>query len=84
MSSRPPRGGARRGCLSSNSYRNGTETPGPGRGQPTPATPGLTKRVIREHARRIFRDRWTRRALSLKEWRLAEEDLARKLEAEAF
>jgi len=40
--------------------------------------------VIREHARRIFRDRWTRRALSLKEWRLAEEDLARKLEAEAF
>ena len=54
------------------------------RSQPTPATPGITKQVVREHARRIFRDKWPRRGLSLKEWRLAEADLVRKLEAEAL
>jgi hypothetical protein len=55
-----------------------------GRGQPAPATPGITKQVVREHARRIFRDRSPWSGLSLREWRLAEEDLVRKLEAEAL
>lgn len=52
--------------------------------QPPPATPGITKQVVREHARRVFRDKWPRCALSLKEWRLVESDLVRKLEAEAL
>jgi hypothetical protein len=56
----------------------------PARGQPAPATPGITKRVVREHARRIFLDRSPQRGLSVREWRLAEDDLVWNLEAEAL
>jgi hypothetical protein len=40
--------------------------------------------MVRQHARRIYRDRWQRRPLTKREWRLAEQDLVRTLEAEAF
>ena len=80
MSYQFPSGG-RRDRSSPKSCRN---SPAPAPGQPTPAIPGITKQVVREHARRIFRDKWPQRCLSLKEWRLAEEDLVRKLEAEAL
>ena len=52
--------------------------------QPSPATPGISKQVVRRHAQRLFRDKWPDRPLSLKEWRLAEADLIRKLEADAL
>src|SRR5215469_6171439 len=54
------------------------------RWQPAPATPGLSKQVVRQHARQIFRDKWSQRGLTLKEWRLAEKDLAQKLETAAL
>ena len=81
MSYQLPSGGSRRGRSLSKSCR---DSPAPALRQPTPAIPGITKQVVREHARRIFRDKWAQRALSLKEWRLAEEDLVRKLETEAL
>jgi hypothetical protein len=40
--------------------------------------------MVREHARRIFRDKWPLEALSERDWRLAERDLASKLESEAL
>ncbi len=40
--------------------------------------------MVREHAQRLFRDKWPLRPLSRKEWRLAEQDLVRILEAEAL
>ena len=52
--------------------------------QPEPATPGVTKRLVRKHARRLFRDQWGVRALTKREWVLAEQDLVRVLEAEAI
>lgn len=52
--------------------------------QPKPASPGLSRQMVRKHARRIFHDRWTLRPLTRREWRQAEQDLARLLEAEAL
>ena len=40
--------------------------------------------MVRQHARRLFRDKWPQHALTAREWRLAEKDLVRTLEAEAF
>jgi len=40
--------------------------------------------MIRRHARRLYRDRDGLQALSVREWRLAERDLVRVLEAEAY
>ena len=40
--------------------------------------------MVRQHARRLFRDKWPRQALTTREWRLAEQDLLRTLEAEAL
>lgn len=51
---------------------------------PVPSTPGITSHMVREHARRLFRDRWQRKPLSPKEWLLAERDLVRMLEADAL
>jgi hypothetical protein len=52
--------------------------------QPEPSTPGLTKQMVRNHARRLFRDQWGVRHLTKREWVLAEQDLARAMEAEAI
>ena len=52
--------------------------------QPPPRTPGVTKQMVRHHARRLFRDKWTHQELTSREWRLAEEDLVRSLESEAL
>ena len=52
--------------------------------QPTPRTPDISKQMVREHARRMFRDKWPNPNLTAKEWRLAEEDLVRLIEAEAL
>jgi hypothetical protein len=54
------------------------------RAQPAPSNPGITKQMVRQHARRLFRDKWTHLVLTLREWRLAEQDLVRTLEAEAL
>jgi len=54
------------------------------RAQPAPANPGITKQMVRQHARRLFRDKWPRQPLTAREWRLAEQDLVRTLEAEAL
>ncbi|HNQ87547.1 MAG TPA: hypothetical protein PKM73_02805 [Verrucomicrobiota bacterium] len=40
--------------------------------------------MIRRHARRLFRDQWKQHTLSLHEWRCAEQDLVRILEAEQY
>jgi hypothetical protein len=52
--------------------------------QPAPVTPGISRRMVREHARRLFRDKWLQQPLTPSEWRLAEGDLVRVLEAEAL
>lgn len=52
--------------------------------QPPPQIPGLTRRMVRAHAARLFRDVFSERELTGPEWRLAEEDLARKLERDGF
>jgi hypothetical protein len=54
------------------------------RAQPAPLNPGVTKQMVRQHARRLFRDKWTCQPLTKSEWRLAEQDLVRRLEAEAL
>jgi hypothetical protein len=54
------------------------------RTQPAPSNPGVTKLMVRHHARRLFRDKWARQPLTPREWRLAEQDLVRALEAEAL
>jgi hypothetical protein len=56
----------------------------PTRAQPFPLHPGVSKLKVRQHARRLFRDQWEHRPLTTREWRLAEEDLVRRLEAEAL
>ena len=56
----------------------------PNRAQPSPLNPGVSKHKVRQHAQRLFRDTWERRALTPREWRLAEEDLLRRLEAESL
>jgi hypothetical protein len=40
--------------------------------------------MVRRHARRLFRDQWEQQTLSVHEWRLAEQDLVRVLEAEQY
>jgi len=52
--------------------------------QPPPSGPGITKRMVRRHARHLFRDKWDRRPLTSQEWWLAEQDLIRCLEADAL
>jgi hypothetical protein len=54
------------------------------RAQPAPSNPGITKQMVRQHARRLFRDKWMRHPLTRQEWWLAEQDLVRCLEAEAL
>ena len=52
--------------------------------QPEPRIPGLSRSKVRLHAERLFRDVFARRALTPREWRLVEQDLARKLESEGL
>jgi ElaB/YqjD/DUF883 family membrane-anchored ribosome-binding protein len=52
--------------------------------QPPPRFPGLTRRMIRAHAARLFRDVFSTQRLTVREWRLVEKDLARKLEHDGF
>ena len=52
--------------------------------QPEPLTPGITRQMVRDHARRLFRDQWRQQPLSRKQWQLAEQDLVRMLEADAL
>jgi hypothetical protein len=52
--------------------------------QPQPRIPGLTRRMVRAHAERLFRDVFLKQSLSVADWRLVEEDLARKLERDGF
>ncbi len=52
--------------------------------QPQPHIPGLTRRMVREHATRLFRDVFPRQPVTDQEWRLVAEDLARKLERDGF
>jgi hypothetical protein len=40
--------------------------------------------MVRDHARRLFRDKWRQQPLSCKQWQLAEQDLVRMLEADAL
>lgn len=51
--------------------------------QPAPFTPGITKAMVRQHAYELFRDKLSRRALTLEDWVLAEKDLVGDLETEA-
>lgn len=48
--------------------------------QPKPRIPGITRAMVRVHARQLFRDVYPQRTLTVREWRLVEGDLARKLE----
>ncbi len=52
--------------------------------QPRPRIPGLSRGMVRGHAARLFRDVMGKRPLTAREWRLAEQDLARKLESEGL
>ena len=52
--------------------------------QPKPNVPGITRRMVRMHARRLYRDVYSQRPLAEHEWRLVEEDLARKLERDGL
>jgi hypothetical protein len=56
----------------------------PSHTQPAPHNPGVSKQRVRQHARWLFRDQWEHRPLTTREWRLAERDLVRRLEAEAL
>jgi hypothetical protein len=40
--------------------------------------------MVRLHAERLFRDVFPRRPLTQREWRLVEEDLARKIESDGL
>jgi hypothetical protein len=52
--------------------------------QPQPRIPGLSRRMVRMHAERLFRDVFPGQPLTEREWRLVEEDFARKLESDGF
>lgn len=52
--------------------------------QPQPRIPGLTRRTVKAHAARLFRDVFTKRPLTQQEWRLVEQDVARRLESDGF
>lgn len=60
------------------------KTPSRAQAQPAPVHPGINKQMVRRHARRLFRDKWPQQHLTAREWRQAEMDLVRLLEAEAF
>jgi hypothetical protein len=49
--------------------------------QPKPFTPGITKAMVRQHAYELFRDKLPDHPLTLKDWVMAEKDLANSLEA---
>lgn len=51
--------------------------------QPAPFTPGITKGMVRQHAYELFRDKLSRRSLTLEDWVMAEKDLVGDLETEA-
>jgi hypothetical protein len=51
---------------------------------PKPGIPGLSRHMIQEHARHLFRDVYPEKQLTLHEWRLVEEDLACKLEGKGL
>jgi hypothetical protein len=51
--------------------------------QPMPFTPGITKGMVRQHAYELFRDKLSRRSLTLEDWVLAEKDLVGDLETDA-
>ncbi len=48
--------------------------------QPDPRTPGITRRMVRSHARHVFRDVFTARPLTDEEWHSVEADLVRRME----
>lgn len=48
--------------------------------QPPPHIPGLTPQMVKDHAAKLFRDVFPEQPLTESQWRLVEEDLARKLE----
>jgi hypothetical protein len=52
--------------------------------QPLPRLSGLTRRMVKAHAARLYRDVFPEQSLTEREWRLVEEDLARKLERDGF
>ena len=52
--------------------------------QPEPRIPGLSRCMVRMHAERLFRDVFPKHPLTEQEWRLVEEDLARKLERDGY
>lgn len=52
--------------------------------QPKPRIPGLTRRMVKAHAVKLFRDVFPAQTLTDREWRLVEEDLARKLERDGL
>lgn len=52
--------------------------------QPRPRIPGLSRRMIKAHAERLYRDVRPTLSLTRREWRLVEEDLARKLESDGL
>lgn len=52
--------------------------------QPPPRNTGLTRQMVRQHAGSLFRDVFPQRPLSEQEWRIAEEDLLRKLERDGL
>jgi hypothetical protein len=50
--------------------------------QPKPFTPGITKAMVRQHAYELFRDKLSKRPLTIEDWVLAEKDLVGMLEQE--
>jgi hypothetical protein len=52
--------------------------------QPKPSIPGISRQMVQEHARRLFRDIYPQRSLTEPEWRLVEADLVRKMERDGF
>jgi hypothetical protein len=52
--------------------------------QPPPRTPGVTRKMVRAHARHVFRDVFRARLLSNHEWRVVEADLVRRLESNGW
>jgi len=43
------------------------KTPARARAQPAPSNPGITKQMVRQHARRLFRDKWAQQPLTTRE-----------------
>jgi len=52
--------------------------------QPKPYHDGVTQQMVRQHASSLFRDVFPAKPLSQRQWRLAEEDLVRKLERDGL